>query len=79
MHATIDQGRQLRTVTHTDNLHKPATVTTTFYDLMTALQDRCGPGNDDLIVSLVASWLLSGHITFHGRSLLASDLSQRDV
>ena len=40
----------------------PATVTTTLYDLIAAIQDVVGPGNDRLVVATVVHMLSAGSI-----------------
>ena len=44
-------------------LAPPATVTTTLYDLIAAVQDVVGPSNDRLVVATVVSMLSAGSLT----------------
>ena len=45
----------------------PAPLTTTLYDLITALQDGVGPNNDALVVATMVRLLRSGRLTVSGR------------
>lgn len=40
----------------------PATITTTLYDLIAALQEVVEPGEDRLVVATVVSMMRAGHI-----------------
>jgi len=42
---------------------EPAHVTTTLYEVMTALQSAAEPDADDLVVDIVMRWLRSGRLT----------------
>ena len=44
----------------------PTCLTTTLYDLMTALHAVVEPDEDALVVAIVARWLRTGQITFLG-------------
>jgi hypothetical protein len=43
----------------------PATITTTLYDLLAALQEVVDPGEDALVVAIVVSMLRAGRLTWH--------------
>jgi hypothetical protein len=43
---------------------RPASVSTTLYDLIAALQDVTGPGDDARVVAAVVHLLSAGYITF---------------
>jgi hypothetical protein len=55
----------------------PATITTTLYDLIAALQEVVDPGEDALVVATVVSLLQAGRLTWHG-STVALESAQRD-
>jgi hypothetical protein len=42
----------------------PAAIPTTLYDLIAALQDAAGPGEDTLVVAAVAHLMRSGRLTW---------------
>ena len=46
----------------------PTCLTTTLYDLITALHDVVAPHEDALVVAIVARWLRTGRITFRGEA-----------
>jgi hypothetical protein len=45
----------------------PVRLTTTLYDLITALQDEVGTNNDALVVGTMVRLLRSGRLTVSGR------------
>ena len=45
---------------------RPARVTTTLYELLTAIQDVVGPEDDALVVATVRHLLQSGRLTWLG-------------
>jgi hypothetical protein len=46
----------------------PSRLTTTLYDLLTALQDVVGANNDALVVASVVHLLRSGRLTWDGNT-----------
>jgi hypothetical protein len=46
----------------------PSRLTTTLYDLITALQDVVGANNDALVVASVVHLLRSGRLTWDGNT-----------
>jgi len=46
----------------------PSRLTTTLYDLITALQDVVGANNDALVVASVVHFLRSGRLTWDGKA-----------
>jgi hypothetical protein len=46
----------------------PSRLTTTLYDLITALQDVVGANNDALVVASVVHLLRSGRLTWDGKT-----------
>lgn len=48
---------------HVREQDAPTCLTTTIYDLMTALQTVVAPHEDALVVALVSHWLQTGRIT----------------
>ncbi len=46
----------------------PTCLTTTLYDLMTALQAVVEPHEDALVVAMVTRWLQTGRITLLGKA-----------
>ena len=46
----------------------PSCLTTTFYDLIAALQDVVGPDEDALVVATVVHLLRAGQLTWCGKA-----------
>lgn len=55
----------------------PRCLTTTLYDLITALQDVVEPHEDSLVVGLVAGWLQTGRITVLNQATARRRLRRR--
>jgi hypothetical protein len=80
MHTVIDPFENGGVVTVEPSGGKdaaPATITTTLYDLIAALQEVVDPGEDALVVATVVSLLQAGRLTWHG-STVALESAQRD-
>ena len=54
--------------TGTPRAETPSRLTTTLYDLITALQDVVGANNDALVVASVVHLLRSGRLTWEGKT-----------
>jgi hypothetical protein len=79
MHTVIDPFKDGGVVTVEPSGGKdaaPATITTTLYDLIAALQEVVDPGEEALVVATVVSMLRAGRLTWHG-STVALGSSQR--
>jgi hypothetical protein len=50
----------------------PTRLTTTLYDVITALQSVVEPDEDGLVVAITADWLRSGRITRVGGATVAA-------
>lgn len=63
MHTVVDpsEAESVATVVET-----PATITTTLYDLIAAVQAAVGPDDDALVVAAVLHMLRSGRATWRG-------------
>ena len=80
MHTVIDPCEDGGVVTVETSGGKdaaPATITTTLYDLIAALQEVVDPGEEALVVATVVSMLRAGRLTWHS-STAALESSQRD-
>jgi hypothetical protein len=79
MHTVIDPFKDGGVVTVEPSGGKdaaPATITTTLYDLIAALQEVVDPGEEALVVATVVSMLRAGRLTWHGNTV-ALGSSQR--
>jgi hypothetical protein len=54
----------------------PSRLTTTLYDLITAIQAVVDPDDDALVVATVVHLLRSGRLTWHGKARYNGDASQ---
>ena len=58
----------------------PATITTTLYDLLAALQDVVRPGKEALVAATVVSMLRAGRLTWRNRTVaLESSQDECDI
>ena len=68
MHTVIDPfdaGGVEKIDTSSGEEAAPATITTTLYDLLAALQEVVDPGEEALVVAVVVSMLRAGRLTWH--------------
>jgi hypothetical protein len=73
-HYEYGKGRKMQMMTESPTLPalpraqakpaSPATLTTTLYDLIAALQEAAGPDADDLVVATVLHLIDSGRLTW---------------
>ncbi len=64
MRTVIDASEETSVETVVTATDRPATLTTTLYDLIAAVQDVAGPDNDALIVAAVQHLLRAGLVTW---------------
>ena len=51
----------------------PASITTTLYDLIAAIQTMVRPEHDDLVVATIVHLLRTGQITCRGETVMSLD------
>jgi hypothetical protein len=66
MHTVMTPSKVEAVETGVQKAATPSYFTTTLYDVMTAIQDAVGPGDDARVVAIVVHLLRSGRLTRRG-------------